>query len=327
MSIEQVYQARRDAQAKALDLRRQKIFEEHPILEELNQKISLKHLSISKNQLFGDKNLLEKEQLELKELQDKRDLYLQAHHIDKGDLSLQYYCAICKDRGYIEDEQGISNCACMLKIQEDLRYGQAHLSKRIVKENFDSFNLRIFDNEKKYELILGSGIYRTELENIMAIRKVAENFVERFDESKIKSLFFYGKVGLGKSFMCSCIAKALFDKGKTVLYFTMNELVDMMQLYSFNREVFFERYTMEDYFALERADLLILDDLGAELTNSFVKTALFNIINARMINGKKMVISTNLTPDEVMERYDERISSRLMEYMDFYRFFGENKRW
>lgn len=325
LTIEEVYQARRDTQARALDLRRTKIFEEHPHLEELYRQINLHQIFHAKNQILGKED--QEVALKLKEYQNLRDEYMRNHGISKEELRLKFFCEHCQDRGFVDGPEGIGKCACMLKIQEGLRYGQAHLSKRIEKENFDNFDLTLFDHKKKYEFIEGSGVFRTERENILAIRRASELFIERFDEPSTKSLFFYGKVGLGKSFMCSCIAKALFDKGKTVLYFTMSELIDILQLYNFDRELFFERYTMEDYFALERSDLLILDDLGAELTNSFVKTALFNIINARMINQKKMVISTNLTPDEVMERYDERISSRLIEYAEFYEFFGENKRW
>lgn len=324
-TIEQIYQARRDAQARALDLRIEEIYSRCPALEELERKIRLKNLELAKNQLFGGADKKELLSVELLELRNEQKKLLESYQIDPNDLKIHYFCELCKDRGYIEKENTLGKCSCMLKIQEDLRFGQAHLSKRIEKENFQSFDLSLFDDNKRYELI--DGLFRTERENIVAIRQAAEFFVNNIDKDSTKSLFFYGAVGLGKSFMCSAIAKALYDRGRSVLYFTMSEFVDMMQLYHFNRDIFIERYSMEDYFALEHVDLLILDDLGTELTNSFVKTILFNIINARMVNRKKMVISTNLSPDEVMDRYDERVSSRLMEYADFYKFFGENKRW
>lgn len=325
-TVESVYQARRDAQAKALEERTEKIYRLHPQLEELRRAINLKQVELLKSKSFGEEKRSELLAVELKELQNERDRYLTDYGIDPDDLKIKYFCPLCKDRGYVSNEEHISKCSCMLKIQEDLRFGQAHLSQRIAHENFQHFNLSLFDDTKRYETIPGSNIFRTERENILLIREAAERFIRDFDKDETRSLFFFGDPGLGKSFMCSAIAKELIDHGKTVLYFTMNELVDMMQLYHFNREIFVQRYSMEDYFALERADLFILDDLGTELTNSFVKTILFNIINARMINRKKMVISTNLDQDEIAERYEERISSRLMEYMDDYKFFGESKR-
>ncbi len=250
---------------------------------------------------------------------------MRANGIDESALKLQYDCALCKDRGVIDEGGQIKNCPCMLKIQETLRKGQPHLNRRLDKENFDSFDLTIFDDKTKYDIT--GGIYKTELENILEIKNASLRFVHNLGNENTKSLYFYGGVGLGKSFMCSCIAKAAIERGNSVLYFTMHEFVDMMQLYSFDRSIFFERFSMEDYYALENADLLILDDLGSELTNSFVRTSFFNILNSRMINGKKMVISTNLSPDRIAEVYDERISSRVMEYMENYRFVGKNKRW
>ena len=324
-TIDQIYQARRDFQARELEKRRNSLYKSYPELEELDRAISLKNLERSKNELFGeDKNQSESLEVQLYELMKKRERYYEDHKIDETETKLRYFCDRCKDRGYLESD-GMSKCSCMLSVQEGLRMGQAHLSNRIAKENFETFELGIFDNTQKYEVL--EGLLRTERENILDIKCAAEGFVRDFDKEDTKGLFFYGDVGLGKSFMCSSIAKALAEKGRSVLYLTMNEFVDMMQLYHFDRELFFSRYSMEDYFALERCDLLVLDDLGAELTNSFVKTILFNLINARMINGKKMVISTNLSPDEVSDRYEERVASRLIGFMDFYKFFGENKRW
>lgn len=325
ITVESVYQARRDAQAKALDERREKIYRLHPKLEELNRKINLKHLELAKSKSFGEQKQTDLLAVELKELQSERERYFKDYGIDPEDLRMKYFCPLCRDRGYLSDD-GYSKCSCMLKVQESLRRGQTHLSQRIEHENFRHFNWSLFDDTKRYEPIPGSNIFRTERENILIIRQAAERFIRDFDKEETKSLLFYGDAGLGKSFMCSAIAKELVDRGKTVLYFTMNELIDMMQLYHFNRDLFMQRYSMEDYFAPERVDLLILDDLGTEITNSFVKSVLFNIINARMINRKKMVISSNLDQDEIAERYEERISSRLLEYMDDYEFFGESKR-
>ncbi|MDO4712008.1 MAG: ATP-binding protein, partial [Peptostreptococcaceae bacterium] len=316
-TIEQIYQTRRDAQARALDLRIEKLYARCPDLEETNRRIRLKNLELSKSKLYGEASQSDLLAVELIELQRERDRLLEQYRIDPNELRMQYFCELCKDRGYLESEGTLAKCSCMLKIQEDLRFGQAHLSSRIEKENFSSFDLSIFDDRQRHVPFEGSDVLRTERENILIIRRASERFVREIDKKDTKSLFFYGPVGLGKSFMCSSIAKALFDQGRSVLYFTMNEFVDMMQLYHFDRDLFLQRYSMEDYFALERVDLLILDDLGTELTNSFVKTILFNVINARMVNRKKMVISTNLAPDEVMARYDERISSRLMEYTEF----------
>lgn len=324
-TVEGIYQARRDRQAKLRDERIAKIYEDHPQLNEINRQIGLKNVALAKSRLVKS-DQIEKQELELHELQGQRDRYMKDYQIDPEDFKLHYDCNLCKDWGYIVSENKHSKCSCLLKIQEGLRQGQAHLTNKLDKENFGTFRLDLFDNTKKVE-IYGGLKNLTERENIQEIRKAALHFIQNFRNKEEKSMLYYGGVGLGKSFMCYCIAKELLDRGYTVLYLTMNEFMDIMQLYHFDRSIFFDRYTLEDYYAVEQADLFILDDLGTEITNSFVKTVLFNTVNSRMINNKKMIISTNLMPGELIERYDERITSRITEYMDSYQFFGDNKRW
>lgn len=324
-TVESIYQRRRDRKAKEREQRIEKTYQEHPALEELNRKINICQVQILKARLSKSQEE-ERYKLDLYGLQEERAAYMRDYQVDPGYMDLDYDCPICKDWGFTLIDGRHENCSCMLKVQESLRRGQAHLSKRIEKENFENFDLNIFDQEKKYDLEGGLGQI-SERENIIEIREEAYQFIRNFRQQAGKSMLFYGPVGLGKSYMCYSIAKELIDQGYKVLYMTMNELMDMMQLYNFDRSLFVERYSLEDYYAVENSDLLILDDLGTEITNNFVKTVLFNIINSRMINNKKMLISTNLSPDELMARYDERISSRLIEYVEFYKFFGENKRW
>ena len=325
ITVESIYQARRDEQARRLELRIEGIYQDHPQLKEINNQINLKHLDLARAKLF-DPSAAEREELELYELKGDRDRYMKDHDIDPASFKMQYDCNLCQDRGYIVTETAHKKCPCLMKIKEGLRHGQSHISGRIEKDNFDNFDINIFDHTKKYESD-GGMRFLTERENILEIKEKAWKFIHEFNNPDTISMLYYGDVGLGKSYMCYAVAKELLDRGKTVLYLTMNELMDMMQLYSFDRDLFVERYTLDDYYAVEKSDLLILDDLGTEITNSFVRTVLFNIINSRMINGKKMIISTNLSPDEITLRYEERISSRLIEYVNFYKFFGENKRW
>ncbi len=325
-TIESIYQDRRDTQARQLDMRTKRIYKDYPDLEKISNRLSLKQLELLKAKLLAGDNFSDTDlELDLMELQRQRDSYMKDYSINPEDLKLQYYCNLCQDRGFIVTDQAHTKCTCMLKIMEDLRGGQSHISKRMDQENFKNFDLTIFDNVQRYDVFFGER-QLTEQENILEIKNQAHSFIENFSQRGVKSMLYHGAPGLGKSYMCYSIAKELIDRGIRVLYLTMNEFMDLMQLYSFDREMFMQRYTMEDYYAVEKADLLILDDLGTEVTNSFVKTVLFNTINSRMINGSKMIISTNLSPDEILNRYDERISSRIMDYMQIYKFFGDNKR-
>lgn len=326
-NIEYIYQRKRDQKEAELQNRKNLIYSENPELEEMDNRIKLLNLEFTKNTVLGNKKAAEESKIALEEAKQRRKIYMQIHEIDPNDLKLKYECDICKDRGYVEKLGVFEKCICLKRLQEELRYRKSNLRKRVEKENFKTFKIERFDDSLKYEISPELNIERTARAQIEFILNRSLNFIENFEDSETKSLIFYGGVGLGKSFMCSAIAKEIMDRGKSVIYYTANELVDMLQLYTFDRESFFKEHIIEDYRDLDDADLLIIDDLGAELTNNFVKTSLFNIINTRIIKDKKLIISTNLNPFELKDRYDERIFSRLIVYADAYKFVGEDLRW
>lgn len=326
-NIEYIYQRKRDQKEAELQNRKNLIYSENPELEEMDSRIKLLNLEFTKNTVLGNKKAAEESKQALKDAKQKRAVYMQEHEIDPRDLKLKYECDICKDRGYVEKLGVFEKCICLRRLQDELRYRKSNLRKRVEKENFKTFKIERFDDHIKYEISPELKIERTAKAQMEFILSRSLNFIENFEDSETKSLIFYGGVGLGKSFMCSAIAKEMMDRGKSVIYYTANELVDMLQLYTFDRDSFFKEHIIEDYRDLDDADLLIIDDLGAELTNNFVKTSLFNIINTRIIKDKKLIISTNLNPFELKDRYDERIFSRLIVYADAYKFVGEDLRW
>ena len=326
-NIEYIYQRKRDQKEAELQNRKNIIYQENPELENMDDKVKLLNLELTKNTVLGNIKAAQLSRAALEEAKEERRIYMQEHEIDPQDLKLKHECDICKDRGYVEKLGIFEKCICLKRLQEQLRYRKSNLRKRVDKENFRTFKIDKFDDTIEYEISPELNIKKTARAQIEIILAQSLNFIENFDNENTKSLIFYGGVGLGKSFMCSAIAKEMMDKGKSVVYYTANELVDMLQLYTFDRESFFKEHIIEDYRDLDDVDLLIIDDLGAELTNNFVKTSLFNIINNRIIKDKKLIISTNLNPMELKERYDERIFSRIIMYTDAYKFVGEDLRW
>ena len=136
------------------------------------------------------------------------------------------------------------------------------------------------------------------------------------------NIFLYGDTGMGKTFLSNCIAKALIDSGVSVIYVTSFELVNI-----FEKRI--KDKTEADAFAYDHifdADLLIIDDLGTEFTNSFTKSNLFEIINERLLHQKSTVISSNLNIREIKELYTERIASRIADRYKILRFFGDDIR-
>ena len=139
-----------------------------------------------------------------------------------------------------------------------------------------------------------------------------------------QNLCFYGTVGTGKSFLSGCIAKALMKDGYSVIYFSASGLIDLFSRYAFDYKS--REESEEAYQDIYNCDLLIIDDLGTELTNSFSVSRLFTCLNERALRKKSIIISTNLSLEELRDRYSDRIFSRLTGNFKFCRMTGPDIR-
>ena len=139
-----------------------------------------------------------------------------------------------------------------------------------------------------------------------------------------KNIIFYGETGVGKTFITHCIAKALLDTSHTVVYLTAPQLFDILETIKFGRNNE-EQYGSQISYILD-SELLIIDDLGTELVNSFTSAQLYYFIEERHLNRKAVIISTNLSFQELRDRYNERIFSRFTGYYNFYMIAGEDIR-
>jgi len=116
---------------------------------------------------------------------------------------------------------------------------------------------------------------------------------------------FYGTTGLGKTYLCNCIAKSLLDKNKIVIYQTAFTILDILEDRRFGKGD--KELSNYQYELLLDCDLLIIDDLGTEISNTFTNAEIFNIVNTRLLRNKKTIISTNLTPKEISDIYTDRV--------------------
>ena len=129
----------------------------------------------------------------------------------------------------------------------------------------------------------------------------------------------------GKTYLSNCIAKELLTNKKTVLYQTAPNMLDNIISYRFGNN------DLKDFYKnLLDVDLLIIDDLGTESMNSIKFTELFNVLNSRLLNQNnkitKTIISTNLSLQNILKTYDERIFSRIVGYYNICKFFGDDLR-
>lgn len=224
----------------------------------------------------------------------------------------KYKCANCQDTGYI----GSQRCACFKQKIIDKHYNQSNLKEIVQRENFEMF---VFDyySGSKFE-----GESLSPRKNIEEIFKDCVNFVNTIDSNN-SNLFFYGKSGLGKTFLSNCIAKDLLDRGKLVIYQTSSNLIEQLKNFKFQNS---EGETSDRLNDIFDCDLLIIDDLGTEYITDFSQMELFNIINKRLITNKKMIISTNLSLDNIFSTYPERVTSRILGNFTMYKFYGEDIR-
>jgi DNA replication protein DnaC len=316
--IKKEYNKKRLQAVEDLYVRQNEIYDMLPRIKEIDQEIARLSINISRIILTKPHEL----ENQIGSLRDKIDnLREEKKHILKKrcvpDIYLQtvYQCSQCNDTGFTVE--GFM-CSCYKQSLINELYNISSLGNLLQKENFDTFDLSKFDDIPYGKEKL------TPKENIKIILRHALEFVDNFHK-KDRNLLFYGGTGLGKTFMCNCIAKDLMDKGIIVLYQSSFKMFETISEHKFNRSL--ESYDNKDNFSLiYDSDLLIIDDLGAESINSFTITELFNIINTRLITEKKTIISTNLSLEKLSESYSDRIFSRLMSHYDIFKFYGKDIR-
>ena len=183
------------------------------------------------------------------------------------------------------------------------------------KRIFDSFSFDYYSATIKNE---ATGL--SALETARRAYDTAQRFVQNFDH-KFENLFLYGDTGVGKTFLSHCIARELLRSTHCVLYFSAYDLFDMMAANSFSR-----KDTGTDEELIYDCDLLIIDDLGTELTNSFVSSQLFLCLNERIMRRKSTIISTNLTLKNFSDTYSERTFSRIASNYQMISLIGKDIR-
>lgn len=246
----------------------------------------------------------------LKLLTDEKNSLINENGIDVNYDKYIYSCDICSDTGYTPDGK---KCLCFKQRLINEAYSISNMSEIIKKQNFNTFS---FDYYSKSSNDGAASPY----ENMVRIYNSCKRFCENF-ESEIKSLLFYGPTGLGKTFLSSAVAKEIMDSGKTVIYTRATRLFAMNDDYKFGRNS--DKSVIDNIY---NADLLIIDDLGTEPYNKNSISFLFDVINERIAENKKMIINTNLQLNELTKLYSTRFTSRLYEYFILYKFYGEDIR-
>ena len=323
-AIMRQYNQRQLQHRHTLEEHKKEAFEKIPRLLEIEQEIAATSLRAIRARLLSGQTEQEgsaaasrtQEPLsyrkEIARLGEERTNLLLQHGYPADYLTMEYDCPLCQDTGYIDGEK----CQCFKKATIDLLYTQSNLQEILKKENFRQFSFDYYSDTIRNEV---TGLTARETAQD-AVRK-AQMFIHTFDTS-FQNLFIYGSTGVGKTFLSNCIAKELIDEANCVIYFSAFDLFDTIAKNTFQRDLSSDN-TPEDIL---ECDLLIIDDLGTELTNTFVVSALFQCINERIMRRKSTIISTNLSLSQFRDIYSERILSRITSNYTMIKLFGEDIR-
>lgn len=220
-------------------------------------------------------------------------------------LEMTWDCPDCHDTGYV----GRQKCHCLRRRETAILYDQSHLDALAQDADFSLLSEAYYSGE--------------DLKLFRSARSICMRFVEEFDRV-YRNIYLYGTVGTGKTALSVCAARALIEKGSSVLYFSAASLFERLADCTFGSN---SRDSLREFTSdLYSCDLLIIDDLGTEFTNAFVSSQLFSCISERDLNRRPTIISTNLSLRELQSRYSDRVFSRIASSYEICKLAGRDIR-
>ncbi|MCI9582864.1 MAG: ATP-binding protein [Clostridium sp.] len=313
-SIMRLYNRTQLDQKHALDQRTAEIYERIPAIQEMNEEIASSAVKGARQLLDGDKTAVERLKRTIEGLREERQVLLAAYGYPKDYLEMRYDCPDCKDTGYREGKK----CHCFRQREIDLLYSQSNIKEILKQENFSRFSYDFFDDTR-----IDGRSGKTAREYMRQVVQLCREYVEGFDSEK-GNILFTGKTGLGKTFLSNCIARELIERCHSVVYLPAVEMFEIFSRERFSYDATDEERDRSRY--LMECDLLIIDDLGTELVNTFTTSQLFYVINERMNRKKGTIISTNLPVNEMRDEFTDRVMSRIISQYRVIPLFGEDIR-
>lgn len=212
-------------------------------------------------------------------------------------LEIKYNCKECKDSGLIDGKM----CKCMKNLLKAEAYERLNDMSPLKSCCFENFSLDYY-SEFPVDQNGVSPKYR-----MSKILNYCKNYAKSFDLNS-PGLLFIGKPGLGKTHLSLSIAHEIIGKGYSVIYSTIQNIVSKMEKDKFKSYSEIDDGT--DHFL--ECDLLIIDDLGTEFPTAFSASAIYGLINSRIMFGRPSIISTNLSLKELQSNYSDRMVSRIL---------------
>lgn len=279
-----------------------------PEARELDRALSEIGLRIFKTGCEGGENVkerIEKIRREHEDMLSAKKKLLRSLSLPEDYTEIKYECEDCLDTGFVDTKM----CKCMKRALILEGFRSSGLGSLIEKQSFENFSLDYYEGEDRVRM----------QRNLDAIRDYAESFGEGSG-----NLLLMGGTGLGKTHLSTAMARTLIENANDVVYESAQNIIS-----DFESDRFRHGYDRGDENASAKyfdCDLLIIDDLGVEVINSFSISCIYNLLNTRINKGRATVISTNMTPSILRSRYDDRITSRLLGEFSVLLFSGTDVR-
>lgn len=316
-ALTEIAKRRADAENSA-EKRREELYEKCPDLKYIDDKLSETGRIIV--QAFGSTpedaaKILKKLKQNNEALNKEKRAILTAMGLPEDYLQIHYTCEKCEDTGFFEvrdEKKGVSHgtklCSCHIELLKKLASRDMAMQTPLELSSFDDFDLSFYKDNK---------------ENFEQMKYIFETCVSysRNFELESPNLLFHGRTGLGKTHLSLSIANEVIKKGYNVVYGSVNNFFSKIEYEKFSKGN--DTSTLD---LLCDADLLILDDLGMEFATSFTNSALYTIINTRICKGLPTIISTNLSLDDLRDKYHESVVSRIIGKFEALEFLGKDVR-
>ena len=294
--------------------RQEEIFAKYPRLKEIERALKASTAKVVAAAFSAGKEDIHEVVAQMKAenlaLQQERNWILESAEIDESELDATPICAQCGGSGY----RGEVMCECLKELcrQEQKKELSSLLSG---KESFDGFRLQYYPEAVDRDY----GVSPRQMMEVVFER--CRNYARNFG-SQSGNLLFSGGTGLGKTFLSACIARTVAENGYSVVYDTAGKLFSDFETVKFGDRDENADLTKK-YLS---CDLLIIDDLGTEMVTQFTQTTLYQVVNARMMENRATIISTNLTPAQLEAKYMAPVVSRLLGTYELLVFLGEDIR-
>lgn len=303
----------RNQSKKELDMRFEEVSRNVPEYEDLFQHRNEIGYEYLKKSIGGDKEELKNLEDEIKSTEEKMHKMLILSGYPNDYLEEKYHCDKCEDTGVYNGKM----CSCKKTIMVNIAREKSSLNEQMKHQNFDMFDINVFDSNKDRTHGVSQKVYMQRMKDYL------EKYSKEYPENK-QSLLLYGKVGTGKTYLLSCMAKEIIENGYSVIYLSAMQL--LKQLFSIRYQNFNEKPQPEVEDIIYNCDVLMIDDLGTENSTETNISLLFDLLNYRIQNQKTTIISTNIDLDELTTQYDQRISSRIKGEFSPLKFFGRDIR-